>query len=736
LGGARPAQAARTARAGGAEHASTRRAGRGWAARTDLQDLSNWDSVLTALTAGGITGSGKYRYDAVYRLLSATGREHPGPQLGGTSVTEPPLWGIPHGNDLQALQSYREELSYDAVGNILEMRHLRGTSNNASWSRRYDYFLENNRLRATSAPGDAIGTYSDPYGYLDNATNDAGAHGSMTSMPHLAAMEWDYTDRLKHTLKSNGSAQDTYFTYDASGQRVRKVYVHDGLIEERIYLGSYEVYRRHTSGSITTTPTEERQTLHAMDDQRRVAMAETKTRDAGAAVSPAVTRWRFQLDNHLGSATLELDAAGNVISYEEYHPYGSTAFHTADGNYGVSAKRYRYTGKEKDEETSLYYHGARYYAPWLGRWTAADPAGMMDGLNLYRYSRDNPILFSDPSGTQSSDAGANDLVDLGTYVDNGQTVHQYSTFAGDFVFEEVEGSSSVPEAKAKASLPSKAKPVKKSAPEPQSEPAEVDEEELAAADEPELGVGEQVVKAIKESDTAQFVIGLGFGGLVGATPGGFLVPAGSELSGVSNNFSPALRAGMGLGEAAWGIAQIIGGIGGAAGGGALAVGGAAATATGPGALLGVPAMAGGAAAVGASAAAIAEGGADVATGLGVFMSALGSPGNGAGTSAPKSNYRETFFAEHPELRGKVVVHHAIEQQVLKRYPGLFTESEIHALENLRGIPKSSNARLHLSEIRRAWNEFYRSNASPTRQQIIDFAAELDKTLGSGFIPPR
>ena len=223
----------------------------------------------------------------------------------------------------------------------------------------------------------------------------------MTFMPHLASMEWDYADRLKHTLKSNGSAQDTYFTYDSSGQRVRKVYAHNGILEERIYLGGYEIFRRHTSGSISATPEEERQTLHLADDQRRIAMVETKTRDAGAAVSSPVSRWRFQLDNHLGSATLEVDQAGNVISYEEFHSYGSTAFHTADGNAEVSAKRYRYTGKEKDDETGLYYHGARYYAPWLGRWTAADPAGMADGLNLYRYSRDNPIVFADPGGTES-----------------------------------------------------------------------------------------------------------------------------------------------------------------------------------------------------------------------------------------------------------------------------------------------------------------------------------------------
>src|ERR1019366_7436026 len=61
-------------------------------------------------------------------------------------------------------------------------------------------------------------------------------------------------------------------------------------------------------------------------------------------------------------------------------------------------------GKEGDEETGLYYHGARYYAPWLGRWTAADPIGIRDDLNLYRYARANPIRISDPSGTECDDS--------------------------------------------------------------------------------------------------------------------------------------------------------------------------------------------------------------------------------------------------------------------------------------------------------------------------------------------
>src|SRR5687768_2705739 len=115
-----------------------------------------------------------------------------------------------------------------------------------------------------------------------------------------------------------------------------------------------------------------------------------------------MTRFRFQLDNHLGSAMLELDQAGNVITYEEYHPFGSTAFHSARGAVEVSPKRYRYTGKERDEETGLYYHGARYYAPWLGRWTAADPLGLGgDGPGLYNYTRGSPITLRDPNGMQT-----------------------------------------------------------------------------------------------------------------------------------------------------------------------------------------------------------------------------------------------------------------------------------------------------------------------------------------------
>src|SRR5262249_43719354 len=93
----------------------------------------------------------------------------------------------------------------------------------------------------------------------------------------------------------------------------------------------------------------------------------------------------------------------SIISYEEYYPYGSTSYQAGPSAAEVSLKRYRYTGKERDDETGFYYYGARYYAPWVGRWTSCDPAGIVDGASLYPYARNSPIKLNDPSGGQSDD---------------------------------------------------------------------------------------------------------------------------------------------------------------------------------------------------------------------------------------------------------------------------------------------------------------------------------------------
>ncbi|MGX5102972.1 RHS repeat-associated core domain-containing protein, partial [Enterobacter cloacae] len=63
----------------------------------------------------------------------------------------------------------------------------------------------------------------------------------------------------------------------------------------------------------------------------------------------------------------------------------------------------RYSGKERDA-TGLYYYGYRYCQPWSGRWLSADPAGTVDGLNLFRMCRNNPVTLKDADGRMQEPA--------------------------------------------------------------------------------------------------------------------------------------------------------------------------------------------------------------------------------------------------------------------------------------------------------------------------------------------
>ncbi len=155
-------------------------------------------------------------------------------------------------------------------------------------------------------------------------------------------------------------------------------------------MSSFEIYREYNGDGETVVL--ERETLHVMDDEQRVALVETRTQGNDPAPEQLI---RYQFGNHLGSASLELDDRGRIISYEEYHPYGSTSYQGVRSG-AETPKRYRYTGKERDEESGFYYYGARYYVPWLGRWTSVDPVEKLDGFSSYKYTKN--LILTDSVG--------------------------------------------------------------------------------------------------------------------------------------------------------------------------------------------------------------------------------------------------------------------------------------------------------------------------------------------------
>jgi RHS repeat-associated protein len=368
----------------------------------------------------------EYTYDALYRLVEATGRENDSVLSFGNydNWNDAAFMHQLSPGDPMAVRNYLQSYQYDSVGNIKQMKHMAGPD--GSWTRDYNYQAANNRLINTQ-----IG--SDTYAYPHHAQ-----HGFITALPHLEEMGWNFKEELIKTIRQRrtdgGAPETTYYQYDGQGQRIRKItentanpgetptkkekriYIFgiytkqkqkesesansEGITskkeEERIYAAGYELYRKYSGSNAGL----ERISLSLMDKQHRFVMIETRNDVDDGSEEHLV---RYQLHNHLGSATLELDSNAEVISYEEYHPFGTTAYQAKNAAIKSAAKRYRYTGMERDEESGLAYHGARYYMSWLGRWVSGDPAGMADSVCLYQYAKGNPLILNDKKGMQSID---------------------------------------------------------------------------------------------------------------------------------------------------------------------------------------------------------------------------------------------------------------------------------------------------------------------------------------------
>ncbi len=107
---------------------------------------------------------------------------------------------------------------------------------------------------------------------------------------------------------------------------------------------------------------------------------------------------QYYIKDHLGSIRIAKSSSGSILSARNYYPYGETM---QEYQSGTKNRKYRFTGKERDDETNQDYFGARYYDSELGRWNTVDPlAGKYLGLSPYNYCINRPLNIIDPNGME------------------------------------------------------------------------------------------------------------------------------------------------------------------------------------------------------------------------------------------------------------------------------------------------------------------------------------------------
>ncbi len=320
-----------------------------------------------------------YRYDTLYQLIEATGREVSSGTSHGPAL--PDLQPLPP--DPNQVSNYTQSYDYDSAGNLLQMRHVGAQP----FTRTLRVAPDSNR----SLPEGETDT--------DFATG-FDANGNLLQLIRGQTLEWDLRNQLQQittvTRATTASDQERYI-YNALGQRCRKISstqtASRTLINEVRYLPGLEI-RTSADGEV----------LHVITAHNSRVLHW----QAGLPSGIANDQIRYSLTDQLGSSTLELDQQGGLISQESYYPFGGTSWWAARSALEAKYKTIRYSGKERDA-SGLYYYGFRYYAPWLQRWINPDPSGDIDGLNLYLMVSNNPIGLIDRDGRMESSAIQKDL---------------------------------------------------------------------------------------------------------------------------------------------------------------------------------------------------------------------------------------------------------------------------------------------------------------------------------------
>ncbi|MCG1041755.1 RHS repeat protein [Mycetohabitans sp. B8] len=337
-----------------------------------------------------------YQYDALYQLVFASGRENA--NTGAQTAANYPL--IPLLQDAARLTNYMRRYTYDRGGNLTQIQHQGASPYTQTLvvSNRSNHAVMQNSAGMLK-PAD-IDRKAEPY-------FDACGNSLQRAPDVVQPLVWNGRNQLSQVtqvVRESLDDRETY-QYDGGGMRVRKMtyrYDNDGQTQQRqtvVYLPGLELRTTETlTGNHDARLTEALQVITA--GQTTQVQIRVLHWDAGQPADIENDQVRYSLGNAIGSVTLELDDKAQLLTWEEYYPYGGTAVWSGKNQSEVKYKFVRYSAKERDA-TGFYYYGFRYYAPWMGRWLNPDPAGTVDGLNLYRMVRNNPILMADVKGLKA-----------------------------------------------------------------------------------------------------------------------------------------------------------------------------------------------------------------------------------------------------------------------------------------------------------------------------------------------
>lgn len=328
-----------------------------------------------------------YVYDSLYQLVSATGREMAN---AGQQDSSSPTATIPLPTDSSAFTKYTRSYTYDEGGNLTQIRHSAPATGNSYTT---DITISNRSNRGV------LSTLTKNPSDVDTLFTVGGQQKQLQPGQSLVWTVRNELLKVTPVVREGDTGDRESYRYDAGSQRILKVSTQktSNSIQSQyaLYLPGLEL-RKTKAGATQTAGLQVITIGEAGRAQVRVMHWES-----GIPEGISNNQVRYSYDNLTGSSQLELDGDGNVISMEEYYSYGGTAVWTASSAVEADYKTVRYSGKERDA-TGLYYYGYRYYQPWAGRWLSADPAGTVDGLNLFRMVRNNPIIFVDPDGLNPS----------------------------------------------------------------------------------------------------------------------------------------------------------------------------------------------------------------------------------------------------------------------------------------------------------------------------------------------